>query len=237
MSETQRPVAVITGATRGIGLGIATSLAATHHIVAGGRNRDSVEALVRELPSATGFVADLGDLATLDAAVAELAANTPRVDVLVNSAGVVHRGSLADSTTSDWVEALTINVVGVAAVTRALLPGLRAAKGLVLMVNSGSGFNATATSGVYSASKFALRALTDALREEERANGVRVTSLHPGRTDTDMQREMVAWEGCVYDPSSFLTVESVVRAARAAIDASPEASLDVISVRPRGQHA
>lgn len=235
MSDTQRPIAVVTGGTRGIGLGIARDLAATHHVVVVGRNGDAVSAVVAQLPSAEGFVADFADLASLDATMAELAARLPRVDVLVNSAGVLHRGTLADSTTQEWVEAMAVNLVAVASVTRALLPALRRAQGLVLMVNSGSGLTASATTGVYAASKFALRALTDALREEERTHGVRVTSLHPGRTDTDMQREMVAFEGGDYDASAFLTVDSVVRAARAAIDATSEASLDVISVRPSGR--
>ena len=88
--------------------------------------------------------------------------------------------------------------------------------------------------GAYCASKFALRALTDALREEERRHGVRVTSLHPGRVDTDMQRELVEFEGADYDAGAYLDVASVVQAARFAMDAPAGASVDMLSVRPRG---
>lgn len=235
--DSARPVAVVTGGTRGIGLGLVRSLASTHHVVVGGRSETAVAEVAGQLPSGSAFVADLADwrpAGSLDAALTELAERVPRVDVLVHSAGVLHRGTVAELPTDAWVESLTVNVAAVAAVTRALLPALRAARGLVLMVNSGSGFTAGPTSGAYAASKFALRALADALREEERAAGVRVTSLHPGRTDTDMQREMVDYEGGGYDRDAYLTVHAVVRAARAAIDASPEASLDVVSVRPRG---
>jgi len=236
MSDTQPPIAVVTGGTRGIGLAIARDLGRSHHVVVTGRSPERVADVVAELPSAEGFVADFADLGTLDGTLAELAARLPRVDVLVNSAGVLHRGAVADTTTEEWLEAMTVNVVAVASVTRALLPALRAAKGIVLMVNSGAGLVANPTTGVYAASKFALRALTDALREEERPHGVRVTALHPGRTDTDMQRAMIDFEGGDYDASAFLTVDSVAHAARAAIDAAPDASLDVISVRPSGRH-
>ena len=108
------------------------------------------------------------------------------------------------------------------------------AHGLVLAVNSGSGLVSGASSGAYCASKFALRALTDALREEERRHGVRVTSLHPGRVDTDMQRELVEFEGADYDAGAYLDVASVVQAARFAMDAPAGASVDMLSVRPRG---
>lgn len=237
MNASDRPVAVITGATRGIGLGVARDLADSHHVVVGGRSLESVAPVVAELPSAEAFVADLSDCSpggSLERALEALVPTLPRVDVLVHSAGVLHRGAVADVPMTDWTTAMAANVVAVAGITRALLPALRSAEGLVVMVNSGSGFVAGPTTGTYAATKFALRALTDALREEERGHGVRVTSIHPGRVDTDMQREMIEFEGDEYDPERFLRVESVVGAVRLAIDATPDASIDMVSVRPRG---
>jgi NAD(P)-dependent dehydrogenase (short-subunit alcohol dehydrogenase family) len=232
-----RPVAVVTGGTRGIGLALVRELAATHHLVVGGRSADSVADVVASLPSAEGLVADLADCSpggSLETALKALVPRLPRVDLLVHSAGVLRSGTLADAPVRDWADSMTVNVVAVAAVTRALLPALRAAHGLVITVNSGSGLTATPAGGAYCASKFALRALTDSLRQEEREHGVRVTSLHPGRVDTDMQRELVEFEGAEYDADSYLDVDSVVRAARLAIDAGPDASVDMVSVRPRG---
>jgi NAD(P)-dependent dehydrogenase (short-subunit alcohol dehydrogenase family) len=196
-----------------------------------------VAEVVASLPSAEGLVADLADCSddgSLATALDALVPRLPRVDVLVHSAGVLRNGTVADSTAADWADSMTVNVVAVAVVSRALLPALRAAHGLVITVNSGSGLTATPASGAYCASKFALRALSDSLRQEEREHGVRVTSLHPGRVDTDMQHELVEFEGAEYDAGSYLEVASVVRAARLAIDAGPDASVDMISVRPRG---
>ncbi len=235
--DASRPVAVVTGGTRGIGLGVVRDLAATHHVVVGGRSVESVEGVVRELPSGEGLVADLADCApggSLEEALTDLAARHPHVDVLVHSAGVLRSGTVAHTPVSEWMESLTVNVVAVAAVTQALLPALRAAKGRVVAVNSGSGFTSSPGGGAYAASKFALRALTDALREEERGKGVRVTSVHPGRVDTDMQHELVSFERGEYDAARYLDVESVVAAVRLALEAGPRANVDSISVRPRG---
>ena len=236
-ATSDRPVAVVTGGTRGIGLAIVRDLAATHHVVVGGRSADAVDRVASALPSGSGLVADLGDCSpggSLDRALSEVVERLDRVDVLVHSAGVLRSGTVAHSPASDWLESMTVNVVAVAMVTQALLPAVRRAHGLVLAVNSGSGLVSGASSGAYCASKFALRALTDALREEERRHGVRVTSLHPGRVDTDMQRELVEFEGADYDAGAYLDVASVVQAARFAMDAPAGASVDMLSVRPRG---
>ncbi|WP_353353338.1 SDR family oxidoreductase [Intrasporangium sp. DVR] len=236
-ARPDRPVAVVTGGTRGIGRAIAEDLAPRHHVVIGGRSEESVDRVAQGLPSAEGFVADLRDCGpggSLDSALRGLVERLPRVGVLVHSAGVLHRGRIADLSVDDWDTAMRVNLIAVAAITRALLPALRAAHGLVVAINSGAGLTSAPTMGPYSASKFALRAFTDALREEERSSGVRVTSIHPGRVDTDMQQEMIDFEGGSYRPDDYLRVESVVRAVRLAVDATDEACIDQVSVRPRG---
>lgn len=112
---------------------------------------------------------------------------------------------------------LEINVIAVADLTRLVLPLLRASHGDVIMINSGSGFLRTpASGGVYAASKYALRALTHALREEERGI-VRVTSIHPGRVDTDMQVELQAQAGRPYNAAEHLRPQSVAVTVRAAL--------------------
>ena len=86
--------------------------------------------------------------------------------------------------------------------------------------------------GVYAGSKFALRALTDALREEMRGK-VRVCSIHPGRTDTDMQRELQAAMGNEhYDGARYVAPESVAAAVRLAVDTPDNATIEQLSIRP-----
>lgn len=222
-----RPVALVTGASRGIGRAIAAALSPTHHLLVGGRDETLVAEVVAELQSAQPFLADLTD----ETAVAKAVAGIDRLDVLVHSAGAVAFGPLADSTTAEWRDLLELNVIAPATLTRLLLPALRSAHGLVVFLNSGAGLTTHRGFSVYSASKFALTALADALRLDERGR-VRVTSVHPGRVATDMQARLTTLEGVPYIPDAHLNPADVARAVRLAVDLPPDASLDTVRINP-----
>lgn len=233
MSESStRPVVLVTGGSRGIGRAVALRLAATHHVLVGGRTVESVEPVVAELRalpggSADGFVADLDDAAATEAAVA----GVERLDVLVHSAGIGMSRDVAEASREQWRQVLETNVVAVADLTRMLLPRLRESRGQVVTMNSGSGFNSGPGGGLYSASKFALRAFTDALREEVRGT-VRVSSIHPGRVDTDMQVDLQSQMGRPYVAEEHLRPESVAEAVALTVLASEEAMVETVSIRP-----
>ncbi len=122
--------------------------------------------------------------------------------------------------------------MAVAELTRLLLPALRAARGRVVLLNSGAGLKACAGWASYAASKFALKAFADALRAEEAEHGVRVTSVHPGRTDTEMQREVAAVEGGDHRAHHYLRPESVAGAVLLAVTAPDDAALTELVLRP-----
>ena len=219
-----RPIALVTGATRGIGRAIAEELGRTHHVLVGGRSADQVAAVVAALPSAEAFVGDL--------AADPIPALPGRLDVLVHSAGVEEGVRIADTPLDTWRRVFEVNVFAVAELTRLALPALRTSQGIVVAINSGSGFVSGPGGGIYGASKFALRALTDALREEERPHGVRVSSIHPGRTDSDMQRALTAKLGETYDTGYFLAPEDVAAAVRTVVDLPARGTVETLSVRP-----
>ncbi len=225
-----RPLALVTGASRGIGAATARALAPDHDLLLGGRDADALAALAAELPGATPWPVELTDGAALAAA----ARGIDRLDALVHSAGVGLLGTVADTPADTWRRQFEVNVVAVAELTRLLLPALRAARGRVVLLNSGAGLTARAGWASYAASKFALRAFADALRAEEAEHGVRVTSVHPGRTDTDMQRGVVAHEGGEYRPQAYLRAESVAAAVRHAVVAPPDAAVTEVVLRPAG---
>lgn len=222
-----RPTALITGGGRGLGAAIARELAPDHDLLLGGRTEHSLGAIVAELPGATPWPVDLLD----DDAVARACSGIDRLDVLVHNAGVASLGTVADCDIARWREMFDANVFAVVALTRLLLPALRAANGHVVLINSGSGLVAKAGWGAYAASKFALRAFGDVLRQEEPA--LRVTSVHPGRIDTDMQRAIVAEEGGEYRPDRLLRPESVAQAVGHAIRTPADAHPTEIVLRPR----
>jgi NADP-dependent 3-hydroxy acid dehydrogenase YdfG len=220
--------ALITGATGGIGRAIAAALAPTHHLHLVGRSRATLRALAAGLPSASVHVSDLGDAAQ----IAELASGIRSLDVLVHSAGVLHMGTTEELTPEQWRESLEVNVLDPVELTRRLLPALRHARGQVLLINSGLGHRTMPGSGAYSASKFALRAFADTLRQEESRNGIRVTSIHPGRVATPMQEQLRAWEGRPYDGEAWIRPEQVADAALTIVNLDRNADITTLDITP-----
>jgi NAD(P)-dependent dehydrogenase (short-subunit alcohol dehydrogenase family) len=216
---------LVTGAGSGIGRELALRLSA---------RGDELWLVVRDparvadLPGVHVLVADLADPEAV--AGVEL---PDALDSVVHAAGQVELGAVADLSADAWTGQLTVNVVAPALLTRAALPALRAARGTVVLVNSGAGLRANPGWGAYAASKFALRALADALRAEEAPHGVRVTSVFPGRTATPMQEKVHAQEGREYDAGDWIRAATVVDAVVGVLDLPEDATVPEISISPR----
>jgi NADP-dependent 3-hydroxy acid dehydrogenase YdfG len=220
------PTAMITGASRGLGSAIAAALAPTHTLFLAGRPSSRLDALAEEF-GATTWPIDLADTDALPAVVEPIV----ELDALIHNAGVAYPGRVGESTVDEWRASMQVNVVGAVALTLALLPALRAAGGHVVFINSGAGINASPGLASYSASKFALRGFADSLRNDEPS--LRVTSIHPGRIATVMQEGLIAYEGKDYDPSQFLSPESVAKVVADAVNVPPDADIHEVVIRPR----
>src|SRR4051794_31171206 len=185
------PSVLVTGAARGIGRATVLRLAgAGWDVVAGVRRTADGEALTAAAGRAAGRIGPM-QLDVTDAAhVAALDRVLPqRLDAVVNNAGIVVSGPIEAVPPEELRRQLDVNVVGQVAVTQAVLPRLRAARGRVVFLSSLSGRVSTPMTGAYSASKFALEAVADALRMELRPWGVRVVLVEPAQTDTDLWRD------------------------------------------------
>lgn len=221
---------LITGATGSIGAAVAELLhEAGHDLILAGRSATRLDELARRLGGGRirTVVLDLSEPAEIEAALEPVELRP--LDGVVHSAGVVELGTVAEAGTADWQYQFTVNVAAPAELTRVLLPALRAARGQVVFVNSGSGLRARAGWGGYAASKHALRALADALRAEEPE--LRVTSVYPGRTAGEMQRKVREQEGGGYDPAAYMSARTVATVIVNALQTPRDAIVTDVSVR------
>lgn len=234
---------LISGVSRGIGRALAQRLAADGHEVLGtARSADSAAALAGRddlgggldcLALAGVLVADLADPDSLAGSLRPALDSVDSLDGVVHCAGIVRPGPLAETTPADFAEQFAVNVTAVAELTRLLLPALRAVGGTVVFVNSGSGLNARTPLATYAASKFALRAYADALRSEE--PGLRVSTVYPGRTSTDMQREVRAAEAGEYDEKDYLRPETVAGVLASVLALPADGLITDLTLRPSGR--
>lgn len=180
------PSVLITGAGRGLGHTAALTLAGDGWRVYGGVRSEADARRIGSHQGITPVILDITDAEQL----AKLPSALPdRLDALVNNAGVAVGGPLETLPLDDLRWQLEVNVLGGIGVTQAVLPAIRAARGRIVFISSTSGRVATPGLGAYSASKFALEVIGDALRNELRPWGIRVSLIEPGQIDTDMSKD------------------------------------------------
>ena len=190
--QLQGKVALVTGASSGIGEATAVALAGEGAAVAiAARRVDRLDTLKAKLEAEGARVfaveLDVTDEAACRAAVERTVQELGGLDIVVNNAGVMLLGPIEGADTQDWRRMIETNVFGLMYVTHAALPHLLERGGDVVQVSSVAGRVARAGSGVYNASKFAVGAFSESLRQEVTTRGVRVTLVEPGAVATELQ--------------------------------------------------
>jgi NADP-dependent 3-hydroxy acid dehydrogenase YdfG len=185
-------VALITGASSGIGEAAAIALAAAGATVAvAARRVERLQALVQKIETAGGRAIALpGDVCDEDVAariVTDTVASLGRLDILVNSAGALQPGGVVDADFAQWRAALELNLLASLYTCHAAIAPMKAqGGGDIVNISSTAGRRAAASFGPYSASKFGLTAMTESLRQEVGGHGIRVCIIEPGATTTEV---------------------------------------------------
>ncbi|GAA4667220.1 SDR family oxidoreductase [Frondihabitans cladoniiphilus] len=227
--DPDRPVALVTGGTSGIGRAIVDELRSTHQVVAVGRDAGRL-AEVGGLDGVTPLALDL----TAAEDFAAVAAAMARLDVLVHDAALVQRFSVADATVDDWRASFATNVIAPAELSRVFLPHLAATSGVVVFISSGAARRSVPNSTVYSASKHALQALTDGLRQQVSGDGIRVSTVAPGPTRTPLAEVSDRYGD--KDPGVVRSEPATVaKAVRFVVDAPADSQISELWVRPRSE--
>lgn len=233
-----KKVAVVTGASSGIGEASARALAGDGwHVVVAARRMDRLEKLAEEI-GGTAVQLDVTDQKSVEA----LASQLPRVDLLVNNAGGA-KGlePLAETKIEDWQWMFDTNVLGTVRVTQALLSKLEAASensGLIINMGSVAGWNVYEGGSAYNNAKYGVRVISRALRIEN--HNVRVTELDPGRVATEefslnRFRGDAGKAAAVYDGEVNLTAEDIAEAVRWVASLPAHFNIDVMTLKPRTQ--
>jgi NADP-dependent 3-hydroxy acid dehydrogenase YdfG len=237
MPDLEKQIAVVTGASGGIGGAIASALIqGGAHVVAVGRDSIRLEAFVKRLRGLAGtvetFSADLtrdGDLLGL----AEYVSSTyGRLDILVHSAGAYARGKLEMSSIETMDALYTANVRGPYLLTKEVLPLLKRPRGQIVFINSSAGLSARPEAGQFSATQHAFKAIADGIRHEVNIDQIRVLSVYTGRTATARIEAVTLKEGRPYQPELLLQPEDVASVVSNAVALPWTAEVMDITIRP-----
>lgn len=229
--------ALITGAGGGIGRAIAMRLAACGaHLCLVGRTSAKLESLRAELRAPELTISTLTcdfDREENVIALRPLVERAfARLDILIHGAGAIAMAPLSRVSMSELDLQYRVNVRAPLLLTQSLLPLITAARGQIVFINSSLGVRTKEQAGAYAASKHALRAIADTLRAEINSSGVRVLSVYPGNTATEMQQQICRELGQEYRPENMLAPDDVAAAIVHALTLPPTAELTDLHIRP-----
>lgn len=240
-------VAIVTGASSGIGEATAAALArAGAQAVLIARREDRMTALAESiekegLKRPLHFVTDVSDQKQVAKAFKETVDKLGRIDVLINNAGVMYVGPVEGANPDDWKKMIDINVLGLMYCTHAVLPTmLKQGAGDVVSISSVSGRLVSARSAVYSATKFAVNAFAEGLRQEVQTKGIRITLIEPGAVATELT-DHIADDKTKFTVKEWvakmtpLTAEDIANSIVYAVTQPRSVSVNEILIRPTDQ--
>jgi NADP-dependent 3-hydroxy acid dehydrogenase YdfG len=239
MTEIANKVVLVTGASSGIGEATARELAAAGAtVVLGARRVERLEALKRQIEADGGKAMVYGlDVTSRDevkAFVEAAQAQFGRVDVIVNNAGVMPLSPLAALKVDEWDQTIDVNIKGVLNGIAAALPVMEAqGHGQIINIASTAGHQILPTAAIYCATKYAVRVISEALRQE--TDKVRVAIVSPGVTTSELAETITHPETAAFIDDyrkKAIPAEAIARAVRFAIEQPPEVDVNEIIVRP-----
>lgn len=208
MTNLSKSVALVTGASSGIGEAATRALAAAGaSVVVSARRKTKLDALVGELgENAFAIEGDVSNENEATAMVEQTVDRFGRIDTLINSAGIIDSGGLESLAMENWRRVIEINLFGTMYACKAALPHMKAQQsGDIINISSTAGRRAAGLMGAYSTSKFGLTGFTEGLRQEMGEYGVRVSIIEPGATETEVA-------GGITDPQMRAAMEAHVSA-------------------------
>jgi NADP-dependent 3-hydroxy acid dehydrogenase YdfG len=244
-ANIQGKVVVITGASSGVGESTARLLAGNGaKVVLGARRKDRIDAVVKDITakggSALGFKSDVTNRGDVEALVKGAIDKHGRIDVIVNNSGIMPIAPMAAIKVEEWDRMIDVNIKGLLYGVAAVLPIMQKQKqGHIINIASVAGIKVFAPGGtVYSATKFAVRAVTEGLRMEHKADNIRCTIISPGAVATELP-ESSSEEATRKNLREFykmaIPADAIARAIAYAIEQPAEVEIDEVVIRPTAQ--
>jgi NAD(P)-dependent dehydrogenase (short-subunit alcohol dehydrogenase family) len=204
-------VAVITGAREGIGRAVAQALG-SHGATVYAASRSAARLELAGIPELQAFEADFTDDSSVEAWIERLSVAPGGLDFLIHSAGSYINAPVDQARIEDFDSQYRVNVRSPYRITQALLPRLKASRGQIVFVNSSACQGGREGLSQYAATKAALRAMADCLRQELNSFGIRVLSIYPGRTATPLQERLHRDQGLPWQPSRLAQPQDIADA-------------------------